>query len=224
MAPERLEYGPEIGLTTRLRRKRFRTLSSDWERTSNGCPCSADATAVCHWMSPFRRQIVSKNSSLAVGRSWVRLHAIYQREIVDERDRFYLAVLRQLGIERASRSWFLAIDLDDSAQRGPDYDQLLERASWFYEAVSFSAAMRSQIPGAGRAYLGAYTDGNGDWLDGSTYTIHIPAAGQALLVVHRLPRRQPLPHRQRPTVRRPRVTPSRPGTKRRRLGRGSQAL
>ena len=31
---------------------------------------------------------------------WVRLHDIYQREIVDERDRFYRAMLRQLGIEK----------------------------------------------------------------------------------------------------------------------------
>ncbi len=31
---------------------------------------------------------------------WVRLHEIYQREVVDERDRFYLAMLRQLGIEQ----------------------------------------------------------------------------------------------------------------------------
>ena len=31
---------------------------------------------------------------------WVRLHDIYQREIVDERDRFYLAMLKQLGIEK----------------------------------------------------------------------------------------------------------------------------
>ena len=30
----------------------------------------------------------------------MRLHDIYQREIVDERDRFYLAMLRQLGIEK----------------------------------------------------------------------------------------------------------------------------
>ena len=30
---------------------------------------------------------------------WERLHDIYQREIVDERDRFFLAMLRQLGIE-----------------------------------------------------------------------------------------------------------------------------
>jgi hypothetical protein len=35
---------------------------------------------------------------------WERLHDIYQREIVDERDRFYLAMLRQLGSSRASRS------------------------------------------------------------------------------------------------------------------------
>ncbi len=147
---------------------------------------------------------------------WVRLHGIYQSEIVDERDRFYLAMLRQLGIEPGKpfapdprltailteaaaagelmaqantfakrfegsrhwpdRQWDLAIVLDDSSQRGPSYDQLLERASWFYEAVSFSAAMKSQTPGMGQAYLGAYTDANGDWLDGGRdYTLHVPA-------------------------------------------------
>src|SRR3954454_10745854 len=31
---------------------------------------------------------------------WVRLHDVYQREVVDERDRFYLAMLRQLGIAK----------------------------------------------------------------------------------------------------------------------------
>ncbi|MET1005843.1 MAG: DUF1254 domain-containing protein [Propionibacteriaceae bacterium] len=153
---------------------------------------------------------------------WIRLHDIYQREIVDERDRFYLAMLRQLGIspgepfepnERLQailtqataagelmaqantfakrfpearywpdRQWFLAIDLDNSAQRGPDYDQLLERAAWFYEAVSFSEAMKSQTPGVGQAYLGGYTDSEGRWLDGDLpYTIHIPADPPAKL-------------------------------------------
>lgn len=29
---------------------------------------------------------------------WERLHDIYQSEVVDERDRFYMAMLRQLGI------------------------------------------------------------------------------------------------------------------------------
>src|SRR3954453_10297091 len=146
---------------------------------------------------------------------WQRLHDIYQREIVDERDRFFLAMLRQLGIEPGQpfkpdarltdllteaaaagelmaqaktfakrfagsrwwpdRRWDLAIVLTNSAQRGPYYDELLERASWFYEAVSFSAAMKSQTPGLGQAYLGSYTDANGQWLDGGRdYTLHVP--------------------------------------------------
>jgi hypothetical protein len=145
---------------------------------------------------------------------WERLHDIYQREIVDERDRFFMAMLRQLGIEKGEpfepderlrailedasaagelmaqantfakrfagsrywpdRQWDLAIVLDNSAQRGPSYDELLERASWFYEAVSFSEAMKSQTPGAGQAYLGAYADAHGEWLDGGRdYTLHV---------------------------------------------------
>ena len=109
------------------------------------------------------------------------------------------------------RRWDLAIVLDNSAQRGAHYDELLERASWFYEAVSFSAAMKSQTPGAGQAYLGAYTDAEGDWLDGAR--VHPPRPGgsarQALLVGDRLRRRHALPDRQRAATRRPRLT--RPG-------------
>ena len=153
---------------------------------------------------------------------WVRLHAIYQDEIIDERDRFYLAMLRQLGIEKGrpfepderliailtrataagelmaqantfakrfegsrywpDRQWDTAIVLDNSAQRGENHDELLERASWFYEAVSFSAAMKSQTPGVGQAYLGSYADSNGDWLDGgSSYTLRVPADPPAKL-------------------------------------------
>ena len=153
---------------------------------------------------------------------WVRLHDIYQREIVDERDRFYLAMLRQLGIEKGKpfepdtrltrilttataagelmaqansfakrfpdalywpdRRWDLVTQLDHSDQRGPYYDQLLERAAWFYEAVSFSEAMKSQTRGAGQAYLGTYTDAAGDWLDGArNYTLHVPADPPAKL-------------------------------------------
>jgi hypothetical protein len=153
---------------------------------------------------------------------WRRLHAIYQTEVVDERDRFYLAMLKQLGIEKGKpfepderltrileqgtaagelmaqantfakrfdqgsywpdRAWELAIVLDNSAQRGNGYDELLERASWFYEAVSFSEAMKSTTPGVGQAYLGSYTDGDGNWLDGSrNYTLHVPAGVPAKL-------------------------------------------
>ena len=153
---------------------------------------------------------------------WVRLHEIYGREIVDERDRFHLAMLRQLGIRKGQpfapderltailtqaaaagelmaqansfakrfpgalywpdRQWDLVAQLDHSDQRGDDHDQLLERTAWFYEAVSFSEAMKSQTRGAGQAYLGAYTDRDGRWLDGGqTYTVHIPADPPAKL-------------------------------------------
>jgi hypothetical protein len=153
---------------------------------------------------------------------WTRLHDIYQHEIVDERDRFYLAMLRQLGIEKGrpftpgdrltailtqasaagelmaqansfakrfdgsrywpDRQWDLVLPMSNSAQRGDGYDELLERTSWFYEAVTFSEAMRSQIPGKGQAYLGAYTDADGNWLDGdASYTLHVPANPPAKL-------------------------------------------
>jgi hypothetical protein len=80
------------------------------------------------------------------------------------------------------RQWDLAIVLDNSAQRGPYYDELLERASWFYESVSFSEAMKSQTPGVGQAYLGAYADAQGDWLDGGRdYTLHVPPEPPAKL-------------------------------------------
>jgi hypothetical protein len=147
---------------------------------------------------------------------WVRLHDIYQSEIVDERDRFYLAMLKQLGIAKdgpfapddrlarilttaaiagelmaqantfakrfegarwwPDRQWDLAIQLDHPSQRGPYYDQLLERAAWFYEAVGYGEAMKSQTPGLGQAYLGVYTDVAGEWLDGGkAYALHVPS-------------------------------------------------
>lgn len=153
---------------------------------------------------------------------WRRLHEVYQSEVVDERDRFYLAMLKQLGIEKGKpfapddrltkileqgaaagevmaqantfakrfdqgaywpdRAWEQAIVLDNPAQRGDGYDELLERASWFYEAVSFSEAMKSTTPGVGQAYLGSYTDANGDWLDGGRdYVLHVPAGVPAKL-------------------------------------------
>jgi hypothetical protein len=80
------------------------------------------------------------------------------------------------------RQWDLAIVLDNPQQRGDHHDELLERASWFYEAVSFSEAMKSQTPGIGQAYLGAYTDANGHWLDGARdYSLHVPADPPAKL-------------------------------------------
>ena len=74
------------------------------------------------------------------------------------------------------RQWDKVATLASSSQRDGDHDQLLERASWFYEAVTFSQAMDSQVPGLGQAYLGAYTDADGEWLDGGrTYRLRVPA-------------------------------------------------
>jgi hypothetical protein len=87
---------------------------------------------------------------------WVRLHDIYQDEIVDERDRFYLAMLRQLGIEKGK-------------EFAPDdrLTSILAQASASGELMA-QAAMKSQIPGKGQAYLSCYTDADGEWLDGGS--------------------------------------------------------
>lgn len=55
------------------------------------------------------------------------------------------------------------------------YHQLDEMAAYTYEAVGTSRGMATQTPGVGQAYLGAYKDSEGKWLDGSNnYTLHIP--------------------------------------------------
>ena len=57
----------------------------------------------------------------------------------------------------------------------PGYDQLDERAAWFYEAVVVSKAMLTETPGVGQRYLAAYKDGDGEWLSGgNTYMLHVP--------------------------------------------------
>jgi hypothetical protein len=60
-------------------------------------------------------------------------------------------------------------------QRAPNYDQLDERAAWFYEAVVISKGMLTRTPGVGQRYLAAYKDSKGKWLDGSNaYRLHVP--------------------------------------------------
>lgn len=60
-------------------------------------------------------------------------------------------------------------------QRAPNYDQLDERAAWFYEAVVISKAMLTQTPGVGQRYIATYMDKDGAWLDGSqSYRLHVP--------------------------------------------------
>lgn len=60
-------------------------------------------------------------------------------------------------------------------QRMPNYDQLDERAAWFYEATGVSKGMLTQTPGVGQRYIAAYKDGDDHWLDGgNTYKLHVP--------------------------------------------------
>ena len=55
------------------------------------------------------------------------------------------------------------------------YHQMDEMAAYTYEAIGTNKAMSTQIPGVGQAYLGAYKDSEGKWLDGTNnYKLHIP--------------------------------------------------
>jgi hypothetical protein len=71
--------------------------------------------------------------------------------------------------------WHFSLCLDPS-QEADHYTQLDERAAWFYEAVTVTKGMASKTPGVGSVYLGAYKDGDGEWLDGgNTYRLRVPA-------------------------------------------------
>jgi hypothetical protein len=145
---------------------------------------------------------------------WESLARILQEETVQERDRFVMAELRFLGIEKGkpfkpderqkrllteaaivgeamakaqtsdkrmepafwpNTRWKHALVVSTD-QHATDFDQLDERAVWFYEAVSVSKAMLTQTPGVGQRYIAAYQDKAGNWLDSAkSYRLHVPA-------------------------------------------------
>jgi hypothetical protein len=75
---------------------------------------------------------------------------------------------------RSDAHWDFALMLDADA---PDcfWNLLDERASWFYEAVGAGAAMAPKRPGPSSAYLSAYKDKTGTWLDGGmSYRLRVP--------------------------------------------------
>lgn len=147
---------------------------------------------------------------------WERLHAILDEEPVQERDRFMMSWLNNLGIVKGKpfnpteaqkkilfaaaergkamamavafdkrfdsiyhwpdRKWDYVIALTNSNQRADNYDEFFRRSAYFFEAVTFSNAMISKTPNLGQAYIGAYEDRDGNWLDGgSNYMLHVPA-------------------------------------------------
>ncbi len=136
-------------------------------------------------------------------------------EPVEERDRFFMAMLRPLGIvpgtpfapderqrkilsdaavvgnamsqnidfnkrfpnARVTRdTWWDYLVLVDTDQRGFGYEQLDERAAFFYEAIGNSQGMQGETLGVGQAYLDVQRDADGEYLDGAVnYRLRIPA-------------------------------------------------
>ncbi len=145
---------------------------------------------------------------------WELLADTINREPVAERDRFFLAMLKPLGIEKGKSfkpDWRQQRILTEAAivgeamvkandfekrmesshyrddvywhyatvanpdQRAEHYEQLDERAAWFYEAVTNDEAMHGQKTGWGQVYMATYKDADGDWLDGGTnYVLRLP--------------------------------------------------
>jgi hypothetical protein len=75
---------------------------------------------------------------------------------------------------RPDAHWDFALQLDADDPAG-FWNLLDERASWFYEAVGAGPAMAPKRPGPSSAYLGAYKDKAGEWLDGGrSYRLRVP--------------------------------------------------
>jgi hypothetical protein len=73
------------------------------------------------------------------------------------------------------KHWEISLFLKETNQETPNYTQLDERASWFYEAVGVTVGMMGRTVGAGQVYLEAQKDSTGAWLDGGkNYMLHVP--------------------------------------------------
>jgi hypothetical protein len=78
------------------------------------------------------------------------------------------------GKFRSNTHWDFALQLD-ADDPSAFWNLLDERASWFYEAVGAGPAMAPKRPGPSSAYLGAYKDKAGKWLDGGkSYRLRVP--------------------------------------------------
>jgi hypothetical protein len=76
---------------------------------------------------------------------------------------------------RSSKKWEYSLFLAETSQEKPNYTQLDERSSWFYEAVGVSAGMMGHTVGAGQVYLETSKDSTGAWLDGEkNYVLRVP--------------------------------------------------
>ncbi|RPJ56591.1 MAG: DUF1254 domain-containing protein [Acidobacteria bacterium] len=126
--------------------------------------------------SPRVRIIVGSKSELLADAELESPIAIVQvvhesHARLDVKDRASFEHLAQL---RSHAHWDYALRLDAN---DPDsfWNLLDERASWFYEAVGAGPAMAPKRPGPSSAYLSAYKDKAGEWLDGgNSYRLRVP--------------------------------------------------
>ena len=75
---------------------------------------------------------------------------------------------------RPGSRWDIVVNIEPDQTRD-GIGQFFERAAWFYEASGMGEGMAHASPGRGQAYLGAYTDSDGRWLDGGRdYWLVVP--------------------------------------------------
>ena len=81
----------------------------------------------------------------------------------------------QLYLAPGKRNWKWLFVLDNPWFRTDDYLVIDERTRFTYEAIGTANAMVLQTPGQGSIYIGAYQDGEGEWLSGGNhYTVKLP--------------------------------------------------
>jgi len=75
---------------------------------------------------------------------------------------------------RSDSRWDIVVNVEPDQTRD-GVGQFFERAAWFYEASGMGVGMAHPAVGFGQAYLGAYTDADGQWLDGGRdYCLIVP--------------------------------------------------
>jgi hypothetical protein len=75
---------------------------------------------------------------------------------------------------RPGSRWDVVVNIEPGQARD-GIGQFFERAAWFYEASGMGEGMAHPAPGLGQAYLGGYTDRDGQWLDGARdYRLVVP--------------------------------------------------
>jgi len=73
------------------------------------------------------------------------------------------------------RNWLYVLNMEHLDHMHPNYYEVIEIASYSYEAITTSKGMALNNVGSGSKYLGSYIDDEGNWLDGKNiYEIVVP--------------------------------------------------